>query len=91
MNWKSIFINVAKVAEGVAVASVPGAAAVDASVHGIINAKTVTERESAIVDAALAGLDEAEMIKPELVKDPDKFKDAVINLHKYAHQLKDSI
>lgn len=91
MDWKGLFKKIGLVAESVAVATVPGAAAVDQSVHAIVNAKTVTERESAIVDAALAGLDEAEMINPDLVKDPAKFRDAVVNLHKYAHQLKDSI
>lgn len=91
MNFKDLVKKIALIGEAVAVSTVPGAAAVDNAAHSIISAKTTTEKEQAIFDTAIASLDEIATFDPSLIADESSFKDAVINLHKYSVQLKNSL
>lgn len=91
MTFKDLLGKIGLVAEAVAVSTIPGASGVDTAVHSIITAKTTTEKEQAIFDSALASLDTFEAFDPSLIADEPSFKDAIINLHKYSIQLKNSL
>lgn len=91
MAFTNLLKKIGLIGEAVAVATIPGANIVDAAAHSIITAKTTTEKEQAIFNTALASLDEIERFDPALIDDEASFKDAVINLHKYSVQLKNSL
>ena len=79
--WKAVLLGIAHVAEPIAVATLPGAQAVDLAVHEAISAKTGTDKEQAIVDSVSAGLDELQVFKPDTIKDPDLFKKGIVDAH----------
>lgn len=82
--WKAVVNAVLHIAEPL----VPGAAEADAAIHAAIDAKTGTERERAIIDAALAGLATAETFKPELIPNPALFHEGVIEAHEAADKIR---
>ncbi len=70
---------------------VPGGAAVDDAVHGIVNAKDAKEREDAIVEAVMAELTQIETIKPEMIADPVMFNAGLVEAHDAFTKIKSSL
>lgn len=63
--------NALEILEKVAVPMVPGGAAVDAAVHGIIDAKGGDAKELAVVQAVLASLQAAENLGTDFADEPN--------------------
>lgn len=62
--------NLLKGLESFAIATVPGAAGIDAAVHAIVSAKGGEEKEVAVVQTLLAGVQLAEALGKEFAEEP---------------------
>lgn len=75
MNFKAVL----KGLESFATAVVPGAAGVDAAVHGIIDAKGGSAKEAAAVQALLASVQMLEAMGTDFASEPD-FQSGVLQI-----------
>lgn len=75
------FKAVLKGLEQTATVLVPGAAPIDAAVHEVIQAKTGADREKAIIDSVMAGVNELEFFKPDAIEDPTLFNQGIVEAH----------